>query len=208
MKEIALKNNRPFIILGSGGNASVLLDAIQGYSCVIHGVCDPKFKDCDKKVWNDISILGDDSYLEEIDKDKFYLVNGIGGLKSTAKVRADLYAKYINLGYIFPKIVHKNAYVSLTSKISNGVQIMAGATIQTNAAIEENVLINTNASVDHDTFIGANSNIAPGVTICGSCFIGKNVFIGTGSTIINNIKIEDGSFIKAGSIITNDVLKQ
>lgn len=200
-----MKNNIPFIILGSGGNASVLVDIIKGYTNIIHGVCDPKFNDTDKKTWNNLPILGDDSYLDQIDKAKYYLVNGIGGLKSTAKVRADIYNNFKNVGYVFPKIIHKNAYVSSASSIANGVQIMAGVVIQPNVTVEENVLINTNTSIDHDTFIGSNTNIAPGVTICGSCSIGKNVFIGTGSTIINNIKIEDNVFIKAGSVITNDL---
>jgi len=202
-----LKNNKSFIILGSGGNSLVLLDIIREYPNDIHGVCDPAFKDSKEKKWNDISILGDDSYIESLDKDEFYLVNGIGGLKSTAKIRTEIFNNLTNIGFIFPKLIHKFSYIAPSSFISNGVQIMAGVIIQPNAVIEENVLINTNSSVDHDSLIGSNTNIAPGVTICGSCHIGKNVFIGTGSTIINGISIGDNSFIRAGSVVTENLPK-
>ena len=200
-----MKTNKSFIILGSGGNSSVLLDLLSDYDCDIHGVCDPKFLDTNIKNWNGLKILGDDSYLDTIDKEKYFLVNGLGGLQSTTKARSEIYTKFCNLGFTFPCLVHKSSFISSNSRLSDGVHIMAGVTIQTNVTIKDNVLINTNVSIDHDTRIELNSNISPGVTICGSCQIGRNVFIGAGSTIINGINIGDNSFIRAGSLIVENV---
>ena len=85
--------------------------------------------------------------------------------------------------------------------------------IQTHVAIfimityllRDNSIINSNSSVDHDSRIGKNCHVAPGVTVCGNVNISNNVFVGAGSIIINGINIGKNVIIPAGSTLRRDI---
>ena len=195
--------DRPYILIGCGGYAGVIFDLLNNIKSDIYGVCDPSFKDNEK--WNGLMTLHDDNQVFNLDPDKFFIANGMGGYGPYAKLRKKLSESYEKKGFIFPPLVHTNTSVSNLSSLHSGVQIMSGAIVQANCVIKKNTIINTNASIDHDVKIEKNSSISPGTTICGTCNIGKDVFIGAGVTIINGISIGDNSFVKAGTLVKSDI---
>ena len=183
------------VVIGAGGHAKVLVTALL---CLHHK---PDFlTDTDPalQMSNIHGILINKP--ENIPLDA-KLINGIGHLKT----RINIYKDFSAQGYKFTGVIHPSAVVTGQVEFGDGVQIMAGAVVQSHTYLGNNVLINTRASVDHDCYIDDHTHIAPGVIVCGGVKIGKECFIGAGTTIIQNISIADNSFIPAGSIITEDI---
>ena len=143
--------DRPYILIGCGGYAGVIFDLLNNIKSDIYGVCDPSFKDNEK--WNGLMTLHDDNQVFNLDPDKFFIANGMGGYGPYAKLRKKLSESYEKKGFIFPPLVHTNTSVSNLSSLHSGVQIMSGAIVQANCVIKKNTIINTNASIDYDVKI-------------------------------------------------------
>jgi len=108
-------------------------------------------------------------------------------------------------GFRLISAVHPLAQISRGVEIAGGTVIMAGAVVNADATIGENVIINTGATVDHDCFVGNGAHIAPGVTLCGTVRVGGGTFIGAGATIIPNITVGCNVVVGAGSTVVRDV---
>jgi sugar O-acyltransferase (sialic acid O-acetyltransferase NeuD family) len=134
--------------------------------------------------------------------------NGFEGVIGTGnpRVRKILTEKLELAGGTAVSLISKDARIGyLGNAVGKGCCIMTGVVITSNCTIEDGVLLNLNATVGHDSFIGAYTEICPGVNISGKCTIGKEVFIGTGAVILPGITVGDGAVIAAGAIVTKDV---
>jgi UDP-perosamine 4-acetyltransferase len=192
--------DRPLILIGDGGHGRVLLDIIILKGLEIIGIID-------KEITSDIrgiKVLGNDDIINEYSPKEVYLVNGIGSIGDMA-LRRNIYDTYTDKGYGFATIIHPTSIISSEVKLSEGVQVMAGAVIQCGCIIGENSIINTSASIDHDCVIGSNCHIAPGVIMSGGVKVGDGTHISTGAVIIQGINIGKGAFIAAGSVVTRDI---
>ena len=194
-----------YILMGAGGHASVLLDIIKINKLNIVGVCDPLLIKENIKEWHELPVLGDDEYLKDLSNNEYQVINGLGSMPGN-NLRSDLQKVIDQKGFNCPSLIHPFTSVSKRADLSKkGLQIMAGAIIQSRSKIMDNVILNSNTSVDHDCIIHKNVSISPGVVICGNVEIEENVFIGCGTKIVNNVKIGRNSTIGAGSLILNDV---
>lgn len=194
---------KPIIILGSGGHAKVLIDALVLNSAQVLGLTDVDQGKHGTEV-KGITILGNDDIVLEYDKDAIFLVNGLGSVEDTS-ARAGLYRRFKSLGYSFASVIHPAAIIAADVQLAEGVQIMAGAVIQTGSRVGANALINTRASVDHECSVGEDVHIAPGVTLSGAVHIGMATHIGTGATVINNVNIGSKVVVGAGSLVLQDI---
>lgn len=199
-----MKNKIEYIILGSGGHASVLIDLIEGLNLKVKGVL---IKDYKFKKFLGYSVLGDDQLIKTFDSKNTCFVNGIGLINNSLLTRTKIFKYLMDLNLKVPVLKHKNSIVSSRSNLKEGCQILAGANIGVNVTIGENTIINSNVTIEHDSVIAANCHIAPGGTICGNVKIGEGSFIGAGTTIINNISIAKNCFIGAGSLVLKDIKK-
>jgi UDP-perosamine 4-acetyltransferase len=193
---------RPVILLGAGGHAKVLIDALLSCGATITGLTDRQFV-AGAQVLG-IPVLGDDSILDTTSPEEVHLVNGVGSIGSTA-FRQRLFERYKAYGFNFRQVVHPSAVIGRDCKLEEGVQVMAGAIIQAGTSIGANSIINTRVSVDHDCHIGSNVHIAPGVTISGGVTIGNGTHVGTGASIIQGINVGEGCLIAAGAVVVSDV---
>jgi UDP-perosamine 4-acetyltransferase len=193
------RQQKPFILLGAGGHAKVVLDILRNWDFRILGVCDPFLYRDSVTNWRGIQVLGDDLYLNTLDPQKIVLANGIG-ITPSSVIRENVYSDFRRLGFSFPPLIHRTAWVSPDAKIEEGVQIMAGAIIQADVLIGENSIINTGATIDHDSEIGAHTHVAPGATICGNVSVGKSSFIGANCTILEGAVIDAGGFVRANNL--------
>lgn len=116
-------------------------------------------------------------------------------------IRQKKYDEMIEFGFIPVKAIHKNAIISETSQMGNGIVIASGAIISTLCQVGSNTIINTGAIIDHETVIGDHCHIAPGVNIAGRVEIQNNSFIGIGSTIKEYVNIGRNVTVGAGSVI-------
>ena len=194
--------NKPIILLGGGGHASVLIEILILTNSTILGIVDPQLQ---KGILiNGIPVLGNDDIVLDYSKQEVRLVNGLGP-KVKSSSREQLSNKFINLGYEFSTLIHPNAYVSKSSTIEEGSQIMAGAIIQTKALVGKLSVINSGAIIEHDCRIGEHNHIAPGAVLCGGVCTESGVFIGSGAVVLENLRIKSHSTIAAGSTLRKNL---
>lgn len=193
----------PVVILGAGGHARVLLEALRSVSRPIAGIADADASRTGETVMG-VPVIGTDEKVFDFRTDEIELVNGIGSVASTLK-RGELFAAFKAHGYRFATVVHPSAVIASDAELAEGAQVMAGAVIQVGARIGTNSIVNTRAAVDHDCRIGANVHIAPGVTLSGSVRVDDHVHIGTGATVIQGVHISANSVIGAGSVVLRNV---
>ena len=193
----------PVIVLGGGGHAKVLIEALQLSAADIIGVTDSK-----PILWNTrllgVPVLGGDEVLERYRPGRVMLVNGLGSV-GPPHSRMHLFEKYLGQGYDFATVIHPSAVLARDLQLGRGVQIMAGAVIQPGVVLCDNVIVNTRGSIDHDSYVGSHTHLAPGVTLSGQVTVGSGVHIGTGAAVVNNIQIGSNSLIGAGSMVLRDI---
>ena len=194
--------NKPVIIVGNGGHASVIAEILTEQNRKILGFTAPD----EQKNELGLIYLGTDENIEAYDPQKIEIVNCIGSSDIPEK-RRDVFHFFKSRGYSFASVLHPTAIISSSVHLGEGVHVMAGAIIQTRAIVNENTLINTAVSIDHHCYIAEHCHVAPGVTLSGNVRIGKVSHIGVGSTVIQNIQIGSHVVIGAGSLIIRNVRK-
>jgi sugar O-acyltransferase (sialic acid O-acetyltransferase NeuD family) len=195
--------NLPVIVLGAGGHAKVLVDALLESCAVVAGVVDPNPALAGTALLG-VPILGGDAVVGEFPPAEIALVNGLGSV-GLPVARRQLFERFQELGYRFAAVVHPRAIVASDVIPGEGAQIMAGAVVQPGCRIGANCIINTRASVDHDCSIGDHVHIAPGVTLSGSVTVGAGSHLGTGATVIQGVQIGAGCLVGAGALVLKDV---
>jgi len=151
-----------------------------------------------------VPYLGDDEAILFHKASEIRVVNGIGSVGRPDR-RRGVFEKFKDLGYVFESILHPAAVIAGDVVLGEGVQVMAGAVVQTGTRIGDNVIVNTRASVDHDCVVGDHTHIAPGVTLSGGVIVCDGVHIGTGAAVIQAIRIGANCLIGGGSVITVDL---
>jgi len=143
-------NSLPVIVLGAGGHARVLIDALLLNSVKLLGMTDVNHQ---SQSLLGVSYLGGDDVIEKYSPSEINLVNGIGSV-SQPYLREKIFNRFKALGYGFINVIHPSSIIAKDVKLGEGVQVMAGAIIHSGSQIGSNTIINTQASVDHDCRIG------------------------------------------------------
>ncbi|WP_225231074.1 acetyltransferase [Solibacillus faecavium] len=192
--------NKPLIVIGNGGHAAVLTETLIAQGEMILGFTTPT----EEANRFGLNYLGTDQVIHNYSPKAIELVLGIGMLKP-ASFREVLFKELKVKGYRFKSVIHSATNIAPSVILGEGVQLMAGAIIQTATVIADNTIINTGAIIDHDGIIGAHVHIAPGTKISGDVRIGNSTHIGTGTTIIQGIHIGDSCLIGAGSVVVKNI---
>jgi len=195
----------PFIIVGDGDHARVVADLICACGYELLGVTVPDAEGVEP-ISPTLPVVGTDAEVLKRDPSEVYLANGLGSTRD-ASLRRKVYGRFRDRGFVFPSLTHPSAVVSPGVLLESGVQVMAGAVIQVDAKIRENVIINTGACIDHDCDIGAHSHIAPGCTLSGRVRIGDFSHVGTGAVFIEGSGVGEGSLVAAGSVVVKRYVK-
>lgn len=195
--------NKPLIIIGAGGHASVLVDILRQQKRSIIGIVSPSLG-LSRSALHGIHHYTNDDDVLNFDPNDILLVNGIGSLPGS-NLRAEIFDKFSALGFEFSCVVASDATISDFARLSHGVQILNGSIVQAGCVIGDNTIVNTGTSIDHDSHIGENNHLAPGVTISGQVNTKANVHFGTGASVIHNISIGNDVVIGAGATITADI---
>lgn len=193
----------PLLILGGGGHARVLVDALLTAGRVIAGIVDRDPALTGASLLG-VPVIGGDELVEQFPPGEILLVNGIGSVGVPAS-RRRIFENFTGRGYRFGTVVHPSAVVAADVELGEGAQLMAGSVIQSGSRIGGNVIVNTRAAVDHDCIIGDHSHLAPGVTLSGGVQVGSGVHIGTGATLIQGIVIGDNCLIAAGAVVVGSL---
>lgn len=195
--------NLPVIVLGAGGHAKVLVDALQLAAVEIVGIVDTDAGMHGTSLLG-VRVLGGEGVLSQHDPKQVRLVNGLGSIGLPEK-RRQLFESIRKRGYAFQNVLHPSAVIGSGVILGEGAQIMAGAVVQTGARIGANAILNTGTRVDHDCVVGAHVHLAPGAILCGGVRVGDASHVGAGATVIQEVVIGAGCLIGAGALVLADV---
>jgi UDP-perosamine 4-acetyltransferase len=193
------------VILGGGGHARVLIDALQQTADVIvHAILVP-----DESLWGGhifgVPVLGDDSLLpglREQGVDSF--VVGLGSV-GDHRPRQRLFQYGLALGFQVLTVRHPTAILSPHVQWGCGCQFLPGCIVNAGAVLGENVIINTGAIVEHDCRIGDHAHLATGARLSGTVQVGKGAHIGSGATVRQGITIGEHAIVGAGAVVVANV---
>lgn len=195
-------NDLPVVLLGAGDHAGVLIEALRlGGRRIVAIMDDDASLHGGER--DGVGIIGDDG-LAAYPPDAIELANAIGSV-TPPRVRREMFERFKAKGYRFAIVVHPAAFVSPSADLGEGVQVMAGAVVQTRARLDDNCLVNTGATVDHDCVIAPHCHVAPGVTLCGDVHIGHTAHIGAGATVIQQRRIGCETLVGAGAVVVRDL---
>lgn len=187
----------PLYVLGAGGHAKVVLDAVSLADDRVVRVCDDDLARIGGLV---LGHLIHRRSAEEVGRGCAFHV-AIG----QAAARRSLHLEMIATGARAETIVHPSASFAISALVAEGSFIAAHAVVGPGAGIGSAVIVNHGAVVDHDCIVGDFSHIAPNATLGGAVVVGASVLIGAGATVLPGVRIGDGAIIAAGSTIIQDV---
>jgi sugar O-acyltransferase (sialic acid O-acetyltransferase NeuD family) len=195
--------SRPIIVVGCGGHAVVLIEALRARGARILAAADSDISKAGASI-SGIRICGGDDTVFHHQPSAVLLVNGVGSTGDPA-VRRSVFERFKLRGYIFAQVVHPSAVIAGDAELAEGVQVMAGAVIQPRCRIGENTIVNTRAGIDHDGRIGAHVHVAPGATLCGNVTVGDACHIGAGATVIQGVSLAPACIVAAGAVVVREV---
>ena len=194
---------RRAILIGAGGHAGVVADALAAVGAPVAGLVTPDAALHGTKR-HGLSVLGDDDSILRFDPEEVVLVNAIGSVRDTT-TRRDAYRRLKSRGYEFLTLVHPSALLSPGARMGEGSQILARAVVQFGAVLGENCLVNTGAIIEHDCLLGCDVHVATGAILCGNVKVGDGAHVGAGAVVIQGLSLGPGCTIAGGAAVTRDV---
>ena len=194
----------PIVIIGAGGHAAVVADALLASGQRVLG-----FTDADPsrhtRTLCGLPVLGDDRALEAHSPATLALANGIGGVGAgSAVARRSMQARMSALGWQFVTVRHPSAVVSPFARIGRGAQMLAASVVQVGAAVGEGCIVNTAAVVEHDVVLGDFTHVAPGAVVCGDVAIGARSHVGAGAIVRQGVRLGGDTLVGAGAVVVRD----
>jgi UDP-perosamine 4-acetyltransferase len=194
------------IILGGGGHARMLIDALllSGAQVSLGGVLDP-----DQAQWGGevlgVRVVGGDEELPRLAAEgATCFVVGLGGTRNNAP-RRRLFDFGIGCGLSPLTVIHPAAHVSTRAVVGAGAQILPGAIVNMGATLGANVIVNSGAIVEHDCVIGDHVHVATGARLASTVRVGQLAHIGAGATVRQCVTIGEGAVVGAGAVVVGDV---
>lgn len=191
----------PVIVIGAGGHAAVVADALLAAGRQVIGLTDAASERHGSRVCG-VPVLGDDTVLAQYRPDQVELANGLGSLTgSVMPLRRRIQEGLEARGWYFCSVVHPAAIVSPFAALSSAVHLMAGCIVQPGASVGKGAIVNTAAVVEHDVAVGAWSHIAPGARVCGDVALGEGSHIGAGSVLRQGVALGPATLVGIGAVV-------
>jgi sugar O-acyltransferase (sialic acid O-acetyltransferase NeuD family) len=191
------------IVIGAGGHAAVVADALQAAGVNVLGFTDADATKHQSRQCG-LPVLGSDAtVLAGSDRNDVLLANGIGGVRGTDARRA-LQLRLQEAGWRFATVIHPTAIVSRHARIGDGVQLLAGSIVQASAVIGEGSIVNTAAIVEHDADVGEYVHVAPRALLCGAVTVGNYSHIGAGAVVRQGIRLGRHTLVASGAVVVKD----
>ena len=195
--------NLPVIIIGAGGHAAVVADALMACGIDVVG-----FTDVDPNRHGShhvgLPVLGEDErVLSAYRQGSVMLANGVGSI-TVAERRRNVQLGLQRAGWRFTTVRHPSAVVSPQARIGEGAQLLAGSIIQVGATIGEGTIVNTGAVVEHHCEIGNFVHAAPRTLLCGDVKVGADSHLGAGSVVKQGLRLGPCTLVGAGAVVVKD----
>ena len=187
-----------FLVVGAGGHAKVVMDALLSSGCAISGCYDDKPSLSGAELVPGVRVLGGSSLMERDWRKGLLVIVAVGD--NAVRRRLSLRWK-VDYGIAMAQSVVLGKGV----KIGLGSMILPSVTINIDTTIGDHSILNTSCSVDHDCCIGNYAHIAPGCHLGGNVTVDEGAFLGVGTKVIPGIRIGRWSVVGAGAVVTKDL---
>ena len=187
--------HKTLVVVGSGGHASVVVDAaklMNAWTSIV--VLDQQMDGKALKV--DALYANRKDYLNQAE-----FIVAVGNNNDRLRLLEELMSE----GASIATVIHPSAVIATSAIVGAGSCVLAGAIVNPFVKVGKGVIINTKASVDHHGVIGEYTHVAPGATLAGEVRLGSMGFVGTGATISNQINITSNVIIGAGGVVISDI---
>lgn len=182
------------ILIGAGGHAGVVAEALRRLGRPIAAVC---VETGASGVFAGLPVQGLEA-LSALHRTGFDEVHvAIGQPQARARLGTALLAR----GFRLATIVHPAACVADTAELGAGAFVAAGSIVGPSVRIGARAIVNHRCSVDHDAEVGADAHLAPGVLTGGYARIGARSWLGLGTVLRDRVEVGDDSFVGAGSLV-------
>jgi len=192
------------VLIGAGGHASVLLDALAASNATLAGVLESD-RAMWGTTWNGVTVLGGDDELDSLTgKGITHFVIGVGAIGDN-RLRAQLFEQAVAARLAPLTVVHPASVVSPQASIGPGCQMLPGAIVNAGAQLGSNVIVNSGAIVEHDCRIADHVHIATGACLASTVTVGRGAHIGAGAVVLQCRTIGEEAVIGAGAVVVGDV---
>jgi sugar O-acyltransferase (sialic acid O-acetyltransferase NeuD family) len=187
---------RKLVIIGGGGHALVVTEAVQAAGVQPEGYYDD----------NPEAMLGQRlsiNYLGplaavKIAEDDLYIV-ALGDVNLRRRVQQGLPYD------LAATIIHAESFVSPSATLGTGIFVAPKAMVHTFASIDDHCIINSAAIIEHECAVGENTHVGPGAILGGGVRVGAHTLIGLGARVLPGVRIGSGCTIGAGAVVLKDV---
>jgi sugar O-acyltransferase (sialic acid O-acetyltransferase NeuD family) len=189
------------IIVGAGGHATVLADALLLGGMRVLGLID-KDPALHGQQRCGLPVLGNDAVLDTHARQQVHLVNGIGGIgRRGDDLRQRVQGRLEAQGWHFVGVRHPQTTVSCWAQIDPQAQLLAGCVVQAQARIAKNCIVNTGALIEHDVQLEEFVHVAPGAVVCGFCQVGPHSHVGAHAVLLQAITLPAHTVVGAGAVV-------
>ncbi|HOU67663.1 MAG: acetyltransferase [Paludibacteraceae bacterium] len=193
---------RSLILVGGGGHCKSVIEAAESAGFVIKGVLDTPDK-IGNAVIGTIKVIGSDDDMQKyVDECDFVIT--LGFIKDSA-LRIKLHDKVIAAGGHLATIVASTANVSKYATLGEGTVVLHNACVNAGAQIGVDCIINTLSNIEHDAVVGNFCHISTGAMVNGDCKVGERTFLGSQTVMVNGKSICNDCVIGAGSVVRKDL---
>jgi len=192
----------PVIIVGSGGHAAVVADALLAADTRVLGFVD---SDAARRgaIVCGLPVLGSETVLATHTPGAALLANGIGGIDANG-LRRSVQERLEERGWEFATVRHPAAIVSRFAHVGAGAHILAGCVVQANARIGKGTIVNTAAVIEHDVELGEFVHVAPRALLCGAVVVGAGSHVGAGAVVRQCVRLAERTIVGAGAVVVID----
>ncbi len=190
-------------MIGGGGHARVLVDALQAAGVEVLGILERDPTDWGTTV-SGVPVLGGDDLAHTYPPGTVTLALAVAGFGDRPRRRA-VYAAWRDRGYDWATIVHPGATVSPSAEIGEGAQVLAGAIVNPGAKVGPMAILNTGSIVEHDCVLGEGAHLAPGAVLGGGAHVGAWAQVGIHASVLHGRRVEAFAIVGAGAVVTCDV---
>lgn len=196
--------NKTLILVGGGGHCKSVIEVAESAGWEIAGVLDT-FENVGKNVLN-YPVIGTDELIP-LWAGRAEFVVTVGQIKSAA-LRRGLHKKISDAKGRLATLIAPTAYVSSRASIGEGSVVMHHALVNADARIGAGCIVNTFAGVEHDAVVGDFCHISTGALVNGNCSVGEGSFLGSQSVMVNGTSICSGCVVAAGAVVRKNIVSK
>lgn len=193
----------PLVLVGGGGHASDVLQAVEAINAIrptyqVVGILDDDDVDARRFVGRGVRKIGSIDDLAGIDAAYILCL----GWPSTRHAVAQRIGER---GEPADPIVHPSADVGVGVELGPGSVVLGNSHLSPFVRCGAHALVSYGASVGHDTAFGSHVSVMPNAAVSGGVTAGDRVLIGTGASVLEGLHLSDDVRVGAGAAVVADV---